>query len=142
MYRSASRRVEVHTEGAASRAMLCAVPHRGSLIDPLIVLFAVVAACRPPTAVVVAPKPRDNAMPTPEQVSETQAAKDGKRGAVRVAYCVDTDGKPQELRVIEPLEPEFDALALRTVAGWRFEPATRDGVAFEQCTDIRVELRP
>ena len=105
----------------------------------LLALFAI--ACKKPLPVVVAPKPLDNPMPAPERVSETQAAKDGKHGAVRIAFCVDTDGKPQGIRVTEPLEPEFDALAVETVAGWRFEAATKDGAAVEECTDVSIALR-
>lgn len=106
-----------------------------------LVLASLVLACKPPAPVVKAPTALDNAMPSPEDIAQTQAAKDGKQGAVRIAYCVDTDGKPQDIRVLEPLEPEFDALAVATVAAWRFEPATTDGVAFEQCTDVRISLR-
>jgi periplasmic protein TonB len=104
-------------------------------------LSLVMVGCKPAPATAVPPKPLANAMPDPERIATTQAAKDGTHGAVRIAYCVDTDGKPQDLRVVEGLEPEFDALALATVAAWRFEPATTGGVPVEQCTDVRIELR-
>lgn len=113
-------------------------PHRPRIL--LALLFT--AACKPPAPTLSPATPLGNAMPDPERIAETQAAKDGKQGAVKIAYCIDTDGKPQDVRVVEPLEPEFDALALETVTGWRFEPATRDGAAVEACTDVRIELRP
>jgi protein TonB len=108
----------------------------------ILLALLLAAACKPPAPTLSPPTPLGNAMPAPERVAETQAAKDGKQGAVKIAYCIDTDGKPQDVRVVEPLEPEFDALALETVGAWRFEPATRDGAAVEQCTDVRIELRP
>lgn len=103
---------------------------------------AVLAACRPPAPVLVDPRPVTNPMPSADAIAQTQAAKDGRQGAVRVAYCIDTDGVAQDVRVIEPFDPEFDALAVSTVTGWRFEPATRDGVAYETCSNVRIELRP
>jgi TonB family protein len=104
-------------------------------------LLLLAVACRPPVPVVVAPKAVANPLPSAEQIAETQAAKDGRTGAVRIAYCVDPDGKAQDVKVIEPFEPQFDALAVETVRAWTFEPATKDGVAFEQCSDTRIDLR-
>jgi TonB family protein len=112
-----------------------------SLSFGLVLVLLVVGGCRPPVPVVIAPKAVANPMPTAEQIGETQAAKDGRTGAVRIGYCVDPDGKPQDVKVLEPFEPSFDALALDTVRTWTFEPATKDGVAFEQCTDTRIDLR-
>lgn len=100
-----------------------------------------VLGCKKPLPVVNVPKPTHNAMPAAELIAETAAAKAGTNGAVKVGYCVDTDGKAQDVKVVEPFEPEFDALAVATVKDWRFEPATRDGVPYEHCTDVRIELR-
>ncbi len=108
---------------------------------PRLVLFAALVGCKPPPPGATAPRPVANAMPAAERVAQTQAAKDGKRGAAELAYCVDTSGIPQNIRVLVPLEPEFDALAKETVASWRFEPATQGGVPVEQCTEVRIELR-
>ncbi len=113
-----------------------------SVVAGWLVGVAVMAACRPPAPVLVDPRPTANPMPSADAIAQTQAAKDGRQGAVRVAYCIDTDGVAQDVRVIEPFESEFDALAVTTVEGWRFEPATRDGLAYETCTNVRIELRP
>ncbi len=108
----------------------------------LLALFALASlGCKKPIPVVQSPKAIENPMPAPERIAETAAAKDGKSGATKVGYCVDTDGKAQGVKVLEAFEPEFDALAIATVQGWRFEPATRDGVPYEHCTDVRIELR-
>jgi protein TonB len=82
--------------------------------------------------VVSAPKPLETPMPDPAAIAATAAAKAGKQGAVRVAYCVDNEGHAVDVRAVEPFDPEFDALAIETVKGWRFEPAQRDGLAVEQ----------
>jgi TonB family protein len=97
--------------------------------------------CKKPVPVVVSPQPIENPMPSAERIAETAAAKAERSGAARIAYCVDTGGATKDVRVLEAFEPEFDALAVETVQGWRFEPATRDGVAYEHCTDVRIELR-
>jgi len=107
----------------------------------LVLFVALAGGCRPQVPVAVAPKAVANPLPSAEQIAETQAAKDGRTGAVRIAYCVDPDGKAQDVKVVEPFEPSFDALAVDTVRTWTFEPATNDGVPFEQCTDTRIDLR-
>lgn len=107
----------------------------------LVGIVIALAGCKKPMPLVVSPHAIDNAMPDPARIAETAAAKAGQSGAVKIGYCVDTDGKPQEVTVLEPFEPEFDALAVATVQGWKFEPATRDGVPYLHCTDVRIELR-
>ena len=99
--------------------------------------------CRPPPGpVVVSPKAIDKPMPKPKKVGKTKAAAAGKAGSVTVAYCVDTDGKTQDVVVKVPVDPEYDRLAVKAVKRWTFEPATRDGVPYEHCTDATIEFRP
>jgi TonB family protein len=107
----------------------------------VLLLLALAVACKKPVPVVVSPKAIENAMPSPEQVAETAAAKAGKNGATKVGYCVSTEGNTEDVTVLEPFEPEFDALAVATVQAWKFEPATRDGQPYLHCTDVRIELR-
>lgn len=74
-------------------------------------------------------------------LADTDAARAGKGGDVRVAYCVDPDGLAQDVEVLTPLDPEIDARAVELVKTWRFQPATRDGVPYETCTDVTFVLR-
>ena len=99
------------------RAGPCDAPgvHRPRRPRILLVLL-LAAACKPPAPTLSPATPLGNAMPDPERVAETQAAKDGKQGAVKIAYCIDTDGKPQDLRVVEPLEPALRGGAQQRVA--------------------------
>ena len=112
-------------------------------MKPIALVFFALAlvGCKKPLPVVVSPKAIENPMPSPERVAETAAAKAGRNGATKVGYCVSTTGKPEDVTVLEPFEPEFDALAVATVQSWIFEPATRDGVPYLHCTDVRIELR-
>lgn len=100
------------------------------------------SACAKPVPKVVTPKAIENPMPKPKRVAKTKAAQEGKAGSVRVSYCVDTDGKAQDVAVKEPFDPEYDEIAIDTVKKWTFEPATRDGVPYEHCTDVAIEFRP
>jgi TonB family protein len=108
----------------------------------LVVLVATAAACRKPVPKIVTPKAIERPLPQPEEVAATRAAQDGKSGSVRVAYCVDTDGKAQDVAVQQPVDPEYDAIAVSTVKQWTFEPATRDGVPYEHCTEAAIEFQP
>jgi protein TonB len=108
----------------------------------LAVLVAAAAACPKPVPKIVTPKAIERPLPEPARVAETQAAQAGKSGSVRVAYCVDTDGKAQDVTVKESVDPEYDAIAMETVKRWTFEPATRDGVPYEHCSDVAIEFQP
>jgi TonB family protein len=94
------------------------------------------SACKKPAPVLVAPvevhAPRLDAA----ELGDTAAAKAGKSGEVRIAYCVDPEGIAQDVRVLSPFDPEIDARAVELVKTWRFRPATRDGVPYETCTDV------
>lgn len=97
--------------------------------------------CKKPVPVVETPQPIENPGPSADRIAATAAAKEKRSGATRVGYCVDAMGTTADVKVLEPFEPEFDALAVETVKTWTFEPATRDGVAYQHCTDVRIELR-
>lgn len=76
-----------------------------------------------------------------EALAQTDAAKQSKSGSVKVAYCVAPSGTTHDVQVTEPFSPDVDALAVQTVQGWTFRPATRDGEPYDFCTDITFDLR-
>lgn len=48
---------------------------------------------------------------------------------VRVAYCIDETGTPQNISVLDSVGNErFERAALKTVEGWQYEPALVDGI--------------
>jgi eukaryotic-like serine/threonine-protein kinase len=49
-------------------------------------------------------------------------------GSVAVSLVVDADGQPTDLKVVESGGQILDEAVLKAVTGWRFEPATKDGV--------------
>ncbi len=108
----------------------------------MLLLAVVAAACAKPVPKIVTPKAIANPLPEPERVGATNAARAGKSGPVKVSYCVDTDGAAQDVAVKESVDPEYDAIAVETVKRWTFEPATKDGVPYEHCTEVSIEFRP
>jgi protein TonB len=65
------------------------------------------------------------------------AAAAGVQGTVTVEVTVAGSGDVTEAHVIQST-PELDAAAVHSVRGWRFRPATRDGVAIESKTYVTV----
>lgn len=53
----------------------------------------------------------------------------GRQAWVRVAYCIDETGRPQNISVLDSVGTErFEQAALDTVETWQYEPALVDGV--------------
>ena len=50
-----------------------------------------------------------------------------QRGRVVLLLVVGSDGLPREIKVDRPLNAESDEEAMKAVARWKFDPATRDG---------------
>jgi TonB family protein len=62
-------------------------------------------------------------------------------GRVELSMIVDEQGKPSDLWVIGPLGFGLDEKALEAIAKWRFEPATKDGLAVPFATVVEVGFR-
>ena len=56
------------------------------------------------------------------------------------AARIDASGKVVEVRVVRPGHPRVDEMALEALRGWRFKPATRDGVAVESEYTITLNI--
>jgi TonB family protein len=97
-------------------------------------------ACKKPVPKLVAPVEVDVPQLDSEALANSNAAAEGKSGSVKLGYCVGVDGKTHDVEVLEPFDPEIDALATNTVQGWTFQPATRDGEPYEFCTDVTFDL--
>lgn len=60
-------------------------------------------------------------------------------GVLRVRIGV--DGQVLEASIDQPSHPDYDARLLKAAAGWRYEPATRNGVPVESEKSLAVLLR-
>jgi TonB family protein len=87
--------------------------------------------------VVLAPVPlADNPVPPDPAMSRRR----GEEGLVVVRVRVRADGTAGGVSLAESSgHPRLDEAALAAVAGWRFRPAERDGVAVDH--DLEVPLR-
>lgn len=64
------------------------------------------------------------------------------QGTVSLRLAVDATGVPNNIRIIVPVGCGLDEQARRTVAGWRFSPAERDGqpVTSEIAVEVNFHL--
>lgn len=106
-----------------------------------VLLVGLAASCKKPAPVLVAPQEVHAPQLDAAELGDTAAAKAGTDGEVRIGYCVDPDGIAQDVKVLSSFDPEIDARAVELVKTWRFQPATRDGVPYETCTDVTFVLR-
>jgi TonB family protein len=63
--------------------------------------------------------------PDPEYTEAARQA--GIQGTVVLRTLIDTEGRPQEIKVMKSLEPGLDEQAIKAVRQWRFPPAMKDG---------------
>ncbi len=75
----------------------------------------------------------------PEYSEEARRAQVNAR--ISLAFVVGLDGIPKNLSVTRGAGFGLDAEALRAVARWRFEPATRGGQPYEAPANVEVSLR-
>jgi len=59
-----------------------------------------------------------------------------QEGSVIVEIAIDEQGKIVATKVLQSLGPEIDQRVLEALSGWRFTPATRDGVAISSLQDV------
>jgi TonB family protein len=72
----------------------------------------------------------------------SEAARKAKyQGVVILAIEVGADGRPKNLRVIEPLGLGLDEKAIEAVARWRFRPGLRDGKPVVTAATVEVRFR-
>lgn len=63
----------------------------------------------------------------------------GREGIVIVRVLIGTDGRVKALEPVSATSDDFlAATRRRALASWRFQPATRDGVAYEEWKQMRV----
>jgi TonB family protein len=63
-------------------------------------------------------------------------------GSVIVEVTIDDKGNIIDKKVIESLTPAIDAKVLTALENWRFQPATRNGVAIPSKQDVYYHFRP
>jgi TonB family protein len=63
-------------------------------------------------------------------------------GEVAIEITIGTDGIPKDLRVVKPLHPMLDRLALAAVGKLRYTPATLDGKPVEVSQTLTIPIAP
>ncbi len=63
------------------------------------------------------------------------------QGTVKLAVVVDAEGKPRDIRVIQPLGLGLDRKAIDAVSKWRFSPGRKDGRPVPVQARIEVNFR-
>jgi len=86
---------------------------------------------------VKAPKTLSN----PEPEYSEAARKVGYQGTVVLWLIVQTDGQPDNIRVVKPLGLGLDDNAVESVRQWRFDPATRDGEPVAVQINVEITFR-
>jgi protein TonB len=81
-------------------------------------------------------KPVATYAPEPEYSDEGRRAR--LQGTVIVELVVDPNGTTRNFKIIQSLGLGLDEQALKTVATWRFKPATKDGKPVAVLADIYV----
>lgn len=94
----------------------------------------------PPKLVGVKPHPRYAAKFQPDYPSAM--IRSATEGVVEVKVLVGTDGKVKDVQILKSADPAFSEATRRTaLRDWRFMPATRDGVPYEQWYTTKVIFR-
>jgi TonB family protein len=75
----------------------------------------------------------------PEYTEEARAAH--FQGTVTLSARVNTDGVPEDMRVVRSLGMGLDEKAIDAVKQWRFRPATEDGQPVASMSTIEVNFR-
>jgi TonB family protein len=65
----------------------------------------------------------------------------GHQGTSVLSLVVGIDGRPRDITIVRPLDPELDDCAIAAVSKWRYQPAERDGEPVEVRVHTRVRFR-
>ncbi|MGA3102368.1 MAG: energy transducer TonB [Terracidiphilus sp.] len=64
-----------------------------------------------------------------------------KSGDCTLKMTIDSEGVPRNVRVVESLDPSFDASAIKAVEQWRYEPATVNGAPYPEESTVIVKFQ-
>ena len=64
----------------------------------------------------------------------------GLQGDVVVEVTIDDKGTVTETRVLQSLQQEIDQQVIATLKGWRFKPASVDGMAISSRQDVHFHF--
>jgi TonB family protein len=76
--------------------------------------------------------------PSPEFTQRARQAR--LQGTVKLEMVIDAQGRPTRIKILQPLGGGLDEVAVHTVAGWKFEPATKDGEPVPVVIAIEVDF--
>jgi TonB family protein len=72
----------------------------------------------------------------------TDAARKARiQGLCWVSFIVDTNGLPQNAKVVRGLDPGLDQKALEAVSKYRFKPAMKDGRPVAVMISVQVDFQ-
>ena len=79
---------------------------------------------------------------SPEPPFSEKARSAGYQGVCTLTLVVGIDGKPRNIKVVNPLGMGLDEKAVEAVGTWRFQPATKDGnpVAVQIAVEVDFHL--
>jgi TonB family protein len=83
--------------------------------------------------------PRPIYQPPPEYSKEARKKK--YQGTCILVLVVDTDGRPQDIRVNHVLGLGLDEQAIKAVKQWKFEPALKDGHPVAVQINVEVSFK-
>ncbi len=67
-----------------------------------------------------------------------EALQKGIEGTVLLSVDIDEQGIPRRARVLRSLDAGLDRMAIESLAGWRFQPATEDGRPVASTANVKV----
>lgn len=106
------------------------------------------AAAEPEPPAPAPPAPAREPVRTPPKLLErvpapytNEARSAGIEGAVLLSVDIDERGIPVRARILKSLDPGLDSNAIRSLGGWRFQPATEDGKPVGSTANIEIQFR-